>query len=104
MASNDEDYYNTLIDWLREPESVERFLKACVKAYAVDKDQLQSLIGCAEEALQYLNGIDLTNWVPHPFDHFWPNQAHAMGYEIFESVKDSVQESLCLLYEYKEMD
>jgi hypothetical protein len=88
MNPTDEDYYNTLIDWFREPESVEKYLKAAVKAYALNKDQLQSLIGCAEEALEYLNG----------------KEAHSMGYEIFEGVKDSVRESMYLLQEYKEME
>jgi hypothetical protein len=88
MNSTDEDYYNTLIDWFREPKSVEKYLKAAVKAYALNKDQLQSLIGCAEEVLEYLNA----------------KEVRSMGYEFFDEVKDSVCESMYLLQEYKEME
>jgi hypothetical protein len=99
---DNEQYYNTLIDFLSEPEAVERWLKACIVAYAVNTGQLQSLIGCAEETIEYLNHIDGDRSSrPTRLDGFWVHEAHA-DYEAFQVVIDKVGESLGLLQEYRE--
>ncbi|GHV91465.1 hypothetical protein AGMMS50268_19680 [Spirochaetia bacterium] len=85
MASNDEEYYETLIDFFWDPESVEIYLKASVKAYAVNKYQVQSFIGCAEEVIEYIK--------PDPLSR---------DFGLFEEIKIRVRKSLGLLYEYLE--
>jgi hypothetical protein len=97
MEPTNEEYFMVLIDFFEEPESVKKFIKACIKANAVNKDQFQSLLCCAEEVLQYLNGMDILGREPNELDHFWYQQAHAMGYERFEVFKDKIRSSMRLL-------
>jgi hypothetical protein len=98
METESEKYFNTLIDFLSEPEAVERFLKACIAAYALVPDQLQSLVGCAEEVYEYLNGIDTAEPLTG-LEGYWERRAY-IDYEEFEFAKEQVWKSKVLLQEY----
>jgi hypothetical protein len=71
MEHEDREYYETLIDLFTDPEALEKFLKACVKAHAVHTEQLQSLKGCAEEMIEYLKMLNRRSPSAEYANHRW---------------------------------
>jgi hypothetical protein len=87
-----DEYYDTLIELFVEPDFLEKFLRACVKAYALNTEQLQALEGCAEEAREHLKKHDRYDFDCHTSFDAWQKW--------HDDALSNITRSIALLCEY----